>query len=175
MLYPLSYEDGLTGILADWRWRDDMAADIYLPFFVYGTLLPGQTNYFLWREAIVGWRPAVLRGARLYDLGLFPMLVDAPDGEARGLLVRVRPSSYPVALWLLDRLEGVELAGWGELGFRRARRIVRLWGEPPTVAWVYVGRATAVAGLSPIGPDWKTYRRRGIKSMYNGCLVGCSK
>ena len=136
-----------------------MAADIYLPFFVYGTLLPGQTNYFLWREAIVEWQPAVLRGARLYDLGLFPMLVDAPEGEARGLLVRVRPSSYHAALWLLDRLEGVELAGWGDLGFRRLRRIVRSWGAPPAVAWVYVGRTAAVAGLPAIGPDWKAYCR----------------
>lgn len=134
-------------------------AEIYLPFFVYGTLLPGEANYHLWREAIVDRRAAVLRGARLYDLGQFPMLVDAPDGEARGMLVRVRPSSYRAALWLLDQLEGVNLVGWGELGFRRVRRIVRPWGDAPTVAWVYVGRAAAVAGLSSIGPDWKAYCR----------------
>jgi len=135
------------------------AADVYLPFFVYGTLLPGEVNYPLWREAILDRRPAVLRGARLYDLGEFPMLVDAPDGAARGMLVRVRPSSYRAALWLLDQLEGVDLEEWAELGFRRVRRIVRLWGAPPAVAWVYVGRAAAVAGLSSIGPDWKAYRR----------------
>ena len=131
-----------------------------LPFFVYGTLLPGEANYPLWREAISDQRPAVLRSARLYDLGDFPMLVDAADGEARGLLVRVRPSSYRAALWLLDQLEGVDLAGWGGLGFRRVRRIVRPWGAPAAVAWIYVGRPVAVAGLSPIGPDWKAYCRR---------------
>ena len=142
-----------------------MAADLQLPFFVYGTLLPGEANYYLWREAIVDLRPAVMRGARLYDLGAFPMLVDAPDGEARGMLVRVRPSSYHAALWLLDQLEGVNLGRWlrGQSdgpGFRRARRIARPWGVAPAVAWVYVGDPALVAGLSPIGPDWKTYRRR---------------
>ncbi len=137
-----------------------MAADLQLPFFVYGTLLPGEANYPLWREAITDQRPAVLRGARLYDLEDFPMLVDAPDGEARGMLVRVRPSSYRAALWLLDQLEGINLEGRGALGFRRARRIVRPWGSPAAVAWVYVGCAAFVAGLSPIGPDWKAYCRR---------------
>ncbi len=134
-------------------------AGVYLPFFVYGTLLPGEANYPLWREAIIDWRPAVLRGGRLYDLGRFPMLVDAPDGEVRGMLVYVRPSSYRSALWLLDQVEGVVSGAWGALGFRRVRRIVRPWGAPPAVAWVYVGRAAAVVGLLPIGSDWKACRR----------------
>ncbi len=160
MLYPLSYEDRQAHILADCRSQDDMAAgDVYLPFFVYGTLLPGEVNYPLWREAIVDRRPAVMVGAQLYDLGRFPMLVDAPDGAVRGMLVRVRPSSYGAALRLLDQLEGVTLVQWREVGFRRVRRIVRPWGADPAVAWVYVGRAAAVAGLCPIGPDWKAYGR----------------
>lgn len=142
-----------------------MAADLQLPFFVYGTLLPGEANYYLWSQAIVDLRPAVMRGAWLYDLGEFPMLVDAPDGEARGMLVYVRPSSYRAALWLLDQLEGVNLSGWlrgqsGEPGFQRVRRIAQPWGVAPTVAWVYVGSPAVVAGLSPIGPDWKAYCRR---------------
>lgn len=137
-----------------------MAANLQLPFFVYGTLLPGEVNYPLWREAIVAQRPAVMRGARLYDLGHFPMLVDAPDGEARGMLVRVRPSSYRAALWLLDQLEMVDVGAWGGPGFRRVGRVVRPWGEAQAVAWVYMGSAAAVDGLSPIGPDWKAYCRR---------------
>ena len=84
-----------------------ISQSIHLPFFVYGTLLPGQPNYYLWREAIERVRPAVLPRSCLYDLGCYPMLVDAPDGEVRGLVVTIRPSSYRAAVALLDQLEGI--------------------------------------------------------------------
>lgn len=132
---------------------------VQLPFFVYGTLLPGQANYGLWRAAIFGYRPAVMAGARLYDLGDFPMLVDALGGEVRGLLVRVRPSSYRAALSLLDELEGVDLPPAGAPGYRRARRVIKPCGLAAEVAWVYVGNEANVIGLEPIAMDWKSYTR----------------
>lgn len=137
---------------------------VQLPFFAYGTLLPGEANFGLWRRAIDDLRPAVMGRARLYDLGGFPMLVDAPEGEVRGMLVRVRPSSYPAALALLDRLEGVDMTPYGGYGYRRLRRIARLAGGSSVVAWVYVGSEAAVAGLEPIGPDWKSYHREHTQS-----------
>jgi gamma-glutamylcyclotransferase (GGCT)/AIG2-like uncharacterized protein YtfP len=53
----------------------------YLPFFVYGTLLPGQPNYPLWAAAIRSEQPATLPNGRLYDmaqlgLGHYPLLVE---------------------------------------------------------------------------------------------------
>ena len=138
---------------------------VYLPFFVYGTLLPGEVYYRLWREAIQEARPAAMTGARLYDLGQFPMLVETPRGEVRGMAVWVRPSSYDAALMLLDQLEGVHLSRYGGNGYRRAARVIRLAGGSTLVAWVYVGHEAAVAGLRPIGPDWKTYRRGDVKSL----------
>jgi gamma-glutamylcyclotransferase (GGCT)/AIG2-like uncharacterized protein YtfP len=138
---------------------------ICLPFFVYGTLLPGEVYYRLWREAIQEARPAVMTGARLYDLGKFPMLVEAPAGEVRGMAVWVRPSSYAAALALLDQLEGVHLSRYGGIGYRRAARVIRLAGGSTLVAWVYVGHEAAVAGLRPIGSDWKSYRRGDVKSL----------
>lgn len=133
--------------------------NIQLPFFVYGTLLPGEANYDLWREAIDELRPATMSHARLYDLGDFPMLVEAEAGEVRGMVVRVRPSSYEAALAVLDVLEGVDLAPYGGLGYRRVKRLVQPAGGPAVEAWVYVGRAAIVAGLEPMETDWKTYRR----------------
>lgn len=132
---------------------------IQLPFFVYGTLLPGETYYPLWRDAIDEVRPALMTCARLYSLGRFPMLIGAPDGEVRGMAVWVRPSSYRAALALLDRLEGVDLLPHDSPGYRRVRRIVRPLGRPPVVAWVYVGHPAFIAGAPRIGPDWKSYLR----------------
>ncbi|MCA9867514.1 MAG: gamma-glutamylcyclotransferase [Anaerolineae bacterium] len=137
---------------------------LYLPFFVYGTLLPGERNFGLWREAIADMRPAVLGRARLYDLGHFPMALDHLQGEVRGMVAWVRPSSYAVALSLLDQLEGVTWP-WGNLGYRRARRIVRLTGGSSLVAWVYLGREAVVAGLEPIVVDWKRYRQQVVNAL----------
>lgn len=140
--------------------------DIYLPFFVYGTLLPGEANYAVWQEAIDGMRPAILSGARLYDLGYFPMAVEDAAGEVRGMVAYIRPSSYRAALSLLDELEGVDLGLSRGPVFRRARRVVRpVGGGGALVAWVYLGNRLYVAGLRPIGPDWKSYGRRGSGSM----------
>jgi gamma-glutamylcyclotransferase (GGCT)/AIG2-like uncharacterized protein YtfP len=135
-------------------------ADAQLPFFAYGTLLPGEANFDLWREAIVDYCPAVLRGALLYDLGYFPMLVDAPTGEARGLLVTIRPRSYLAALTVLDMLEGTLIDPFGRPAYRRARRVVHPEGRPAAVAWVYIGNPLLLAGLEPLGTDWKTHSRR---------------
>lgn len=143
--------------MAGWRTQ--------LPFFVYGTLLPGEANFGLWRRAIDDLKPAVMNGARLFDLGDFPMLVDAPAGEVRGMVVTVRPSSYGAALSLLDQLEGVDLTRFGGYGYRRLRRIARLAGGSTVVAWVYMGTEAAVIGLKPIGPDWRSYTRERAKSL----------
>jgi gamma-glutamylcyclotransferase (GGCT)/AIG2-like uncharacterized protein YtfP len=132
---------------------------VHLPFFVYGTLLPGQPNHALWRDAIHSFRPALLLRARLYDLGCYPMLVDAPAGEVRGLAVTIRPSSYAAAVALLDQLEGIGSTLPGSPHYRRTRRVVRLADGQSTVAWVYVGTHASVAGLKPIGPDWKAHVR----------------
>ena len=136
---------------------------LYLPFFVYGTLLPGERYFRLWREAIDDMRPAILGGACLYDLGYFPMAIDAAPGEVRGMVVWVRRSSYAAALSLLDQLEGVALPR-GNPGYRRARRIIRLTGGSSLVAWVYLGQEAGVAGREPISGDWKQHRRKVVNA-----------
>jgi gamma-glutamylcyclotransferase (GGCT)/AIG2-like uncharacterized protein YtfP len=137
---------------------------VHLPFFVYGTLLPGEANFGVWRNAILETRLAALSGASLYDLGYFPMAVEDGLGEVRGMAVYIRSSSYRTALLLLDQLEGVELGLPGAPGYRRARRVVRLMDGAQVVAWVYLGSGAHVAGLEPIGPDWKTYVRSHVNS-----------
>jgi gamma-glutamylcyclotransferase (GGCT)/AIG2-like uncharacterized protein YtfP len=126
--------------------------------------LPGEPNHQLLDGAVVALEPACLWRARLFDMGYFPMLVDAPAGEARGLLIRLKPTRYARMLALLDQVEGVGEATWGRPLFRRERRVVTTAGGDGVVAWTYVGWPPYVAGLEPIPLDWKSYVRGVVKS-----------
>lgn len=144
-----------------------------LPFFVYGTLLPGQPNYHLWAKAIRTEEPAILPGGRLYDmaqlgLGQYPMVVEEVQvgdeyivggkWQVVGVLVEVEAAYYETVLRTLDVLEDYRPLQPEQSFYRRVRRIVTLHNGRQRVAWVYVGRAAIVAGLEPIrGGNWKAY------------------
>jgi len=134
-----------------------------LPFFVYGTLLPGQPNYYLWADPIRSEWVAVLPNGRLYDmaqmkLGHYPMLVEAQGEQVAGMLVEVEPVLYDEVLRTLDVLEDYRPQQPDESFYHRARRIVTLANGRQHVAWVYLGRPALVAGLEPIpGGNWKAY------------------
>lgn len=132
-----------------------------LPFFVYGSLLPGEPNDFLWRYVAEAEQPAILPGGALYDLGPYPMLVDSAHQAVRGLAVRVRDNCYHDVLATLDDIEGFDPMQPHEADYRRVPRIIHLLSGRPVVAWVYVGRVEAVAGLNSFGGDWKAYLRGG--------------
>lgn len=135
----------------------------HLPFFVYGTLLPGQPNYDVWRSEIVDTRPAEIAGCRLFDLGYYPLLVDSPGGAARGLVVTLAPTNYDAIVAVLDRLEGIDASAHGLSIYRRERRIVCLAGGEAVVAWVYIGDSRFASGLLPLEGDWKSYWRRQLR------------
>lgn len=144
-----------------------------LPFFVYGTLLRGQPNYYLWAEAIRSEQPAMLKGGRLYDmaqlgLGQYPMLVEegqvgveyiaSSKWQVTGMLVEVETVYYERVLRALDVLEDYRPLEPEQSFYRRVRRVVTLHNGRQRVAWVYVGRPATVAGLEPIpGSSWKAY------------------
>jgi gamma-glutamylcyclotransferase (GGCT)/AIG2-like uncharacterized protein YtfP len=130
-----------------------------LPFFVYGTLLPGQPLFPLWRETITALRPAELPYARLFDLGYYPMVVDSLAGVVRGLVVELEPDSYTSIAAILDEAEGVAPGQFGAPFYQRRRRVARLSGGQSVVAWVYIGDPVLVVGLEPIGLDWIAYLR----------------
>lgn len=127
------------------------------PFFVYGTLLPGQPNFLLWETAIAAFSPASLSGAALFDLDWYPMLVDWPDGRVDGLLVFIRPETYRAVLSRLDFLEGFDPMEPAASDYRRERRIVTRAGGEPVVAWVYVGQKPLVAGRPRIHTNWAAH------------------
>ncbi|KPC84794.1 MULTISPECIES: gamma-glutamylcyclotransferase family protein [Streptomyces] len=146
--------------------------DARLPFFVYGTLLPGEPNHdrFL-RGRTHEERPAALPGALLYEGPGYPYAIEG-HGTVRGALVTAEPGAYAELLGLLDDLEqylGPEHPR--NLYERVTRRVVPMprpgasgsgRGEPVR-AWVYLA-ATAVTrslrtGGTPV-PDGDWLSRR---------------
>ena len=135
-----------------------------LPFFVYGTLLTNQSNAHLLRGAIARTRAAKLSGAQMFDLGPYPMIVEADEGEVWGELIDIEPEKYSAILRSLDRLEGVNGADPDNSAalYRRLQR--RVWVEDESVeCWVYFGREIlARRGRLVAGGDW--LRRFGQRS-----------
>ncbi|MEU1484467.1 gamma-glutamylcyclotransferase family protein [Streptomyces sp. NPDC005752] len=146
--------------------------DLRLPFFVYGTLLPGEPNHDRYLRGRTGEeRPAVLPGTLLYEGPGYPYAIEG-HGTVRGALITAGPGEYAELLGLLDALEqylGPEHPR--NLYERVARRAVPLPrpGAPgrgrgePVPAWVYlaataVTRSLRACGTPVPGGDWLSRR-----------------
>nr|WP_055638418.1 gamma-glutamylcyclotransferase family protein [Streptomyces griseoruber] len=114
-----------------------------MPFFVYGTLRPGEVNHGLFlRGRTLREQPARLTDAVLYDGPGYPYAVEEPGGTVTGDLVTARPETYERLLAELDRLEEYTPGDPRSLYERVVREVTT--GEGPVRAWVYVA-APAVA------------------------------
>lgn len=130
------------------------------PFFVYGTLLPGQPNAFLWRGLETSIGQAWLGNGRLHDMGGYPMLVEMGANPVKGQLITIAPESYEIVKARLDILEGYTPFKPELAGYRRVVKKVMVDNGRAASAWVYVGQVELVNGrfLVPDG-DWATYIR----------------
>ncbi|MFJ9684703.1 gamma-glutamylcyclotransferase family protein [Streptomyces bacillaris] len=100
-----------------------------LPFFVYGTLLPGEPNHELFlRGRTTGERPAVLPRALLYDGPGYPYAIEG-HGRVHGTLLTAVPGVYGELLGLLDHLEEYLGPGHPRNLYERVVREVELPGE----------------------------------------------
>ncbi|NCC34601.1 MAG: gamma-glutamylcyclotransferase [Chloroflexia bacterium] len=122
-----------------------------LPFFVYGTLKPGESNYarYLVGQTIAEV-PAWLDQGTLFTQGPYPFLVcepdlARPDERVLGTLITVRPSVYALVLQDLDRLEGYLVDGTQNLYERITMDVQTEHG--PYRAWVYVVGAQMLAQI----------------------------
>ncbi len=140
-----------------------------LPFFVYGTLLPGEPNHDLFlRGRTAGERPAVLPRALLYDGPGYPYAIDG-HGRVHGTLLVAAPGVYGELLGLLDHLEEFLGPGHPRNLYERVVREVELPGQgaseagEPARAWVYlaaaaVTRSLRTGGVLIPGGRWTTGR-----------------
>ncbi|MEB3254794.1 MAG: gamma-glutamylcyclotransferase family protein [Synechococcaceae cyanobacterium] len=103
-----------------------------IPVFVYGTLRRGQANHHLLRGAHWGGEQR-LPGARLHDLGPFPMAIATPDTAADA----VQGELWWVDAATLARLDHLE----GHPRLYERRRLALASGQR---AWVYLGRPKQV-------------------------------
>jgi gamma-glutamylcyclotransferase (GGCT)/AIG2-like uncharacterized protein YtfP len=130
-----------------------------LPFFVYGTLLPGQPNFFLWGKAITGMEPAIFWGGRLYDMGFYPMLVAAANGNpVHGQLISVDPAQYDAVVQRLDELEGYDPTQPEDSEYQRQVVEVVLANGRFQPAWIYLGQRHFVQDKPEVASgDWPAY------------------
>ncbi|WP_043264243.1 gamma-glutamylcyclotransferase family protein [Streptomyces sp. CT34] len=137
--------------------------DERLPFFVYGTLRPGEANHarFL-RGRTASEEPARIRGVLLYEGPGYPYAVAGPaDAVVHGALVLPRAADYEDVRTALDRLEGYTPGAEGSghnLYERVATEAVRADGGTVR-AWVYLVAGPPAARLratgTPVaGGDW---------------------
>lgn len=130
-----------------------------LPFFVYGTLLPDQPNFFLWGSDIIDMEQATLFGGRLYDIGYYPMLVTAVSSQTvQGMVITVNAAHYEAVTQRLDELEGYDPQQAEESGYQRQQIEVVLANGRSQQAWVYMGQLELVQGKPAVdNGDWATY------------------
>lgn len=124
-----------------------------LPFFVYGTLRPGERNHDLFlRGRTLREEPGRLPGATLYEGPGYPYAVEEPDsGTVAGELVTARPEAYVELLAELDRLEEYVPGGRRNLYERVIREVLREADGTPVRAWVYVAAPAVAAELRSRG------------------------
>jgi gamma-glutamylcyclotransferase (GGCT)/AIG2-like uncharacterized protein YtfP len=126
-----------------------------LPFFVYGTLLPGQPNYRLWQNGLLAKHPATFKQGYLLDLVHFPMLVEGDNDMVKGMLMIPHPHAYTGIMNRLDELEDFDPSQPTVGAYYRAERLVHLSNNETCSAWVYLGRPK-YAGDAPVieSGDW---------------------
>lgn len=132
-----------------------------LPFFVYGTLRPGEVNHDLFLSGRTSSEePARLPGAVLYDGPGYPYLVEEPGGgPVFGELVTAHPEVYDDLLAALDLLEEYVPGDPRNLYERVVREVVRDVDGEVAHAWVYVAAPAVAAKLCARGKligsgDW---------------------
>jgi len=117
--------------------------------FFYGTLMAGFDRRR--RAGIDSHLTYIGRGAiraALFDLGLYPAAVPAPEGVVRGEVYEMTEPA--TVLSALDEIEGYRAEDPDRSLYVRAQTDVRLPDDSQAVAWVYfynapLGRASRIA------------------------------
>ena len=110
-----------------------------LPFFVYGTLIPDQPNYYLWKDSIVSTKDGLIRNYQLFDMGHYPMIVESEGNNVYGMLMYVKNEDYTKVTKIIDNLEGYNPENHGSSAYNREMRDIELKDGEIEKAWIYIG------------------------------------
>jgi len=110
-----------------------------LPFFVYGTLLPNQPNYYLWKDSIIDTKNGIIRNYQLFDMGHYPMIVESDGNNVEGMLMYIKSKDYNKITKVIDNLEGYNPEKHGDSAYNREIRDIELENGELTKALIYIG------------------------------------
>ncbi|MEM7332211.1 MAG: gamma-glutamylcyclotransferase family protein [Chloroflexota bacterium] len=128
------------------------------PFFVYGTLLPNQPNFFLWDYAITQMTKALIYDCQLYDMGPYPMMIEEQGGRTVGMVMHVADEFVDNVTNHLDTLEGYDPDRPETSAYQRALRMIQMENGRFVKAWVYLGAKKFVQDYPKIeSGDWQQH------------------
>ena len=136
------------------------------PFFVYGTLRPGEHNHARFLADVTTYhRAATLAGASMFDGPGFPYVTRGGPGTVTGELIWVSVDDYDTTLRRLDHLEGYRGAG-ARNDYDRVLVEATTDTGSPVAAWVYVAgpRAPLATGRRIESGDWRAPTRKRVRS-----------
>lgn len=110
-----------------------------LPFFVYGTLLPNQPNYYLWKDSIADTKNGIIRNYQLFDMGHYPMIVESEGNNVVGMLMYIKTEDYEKITKIIDNLEGYNPENHGNSAYNREIRDIKLENGELEKALIYIG------------------------------------
>ena len=110
-----------------------------IPFFVYGTLIPEQPNYYLWKDSIIGTKKGIIKNYQLFDMGHYPMIVKSEGNNVHGMLMYIKDEDYDKITKIIDNLEGYNPENHGSSAYNREMRDIQLEGGEIEKAWIYIG------------------------------------
>ena len=110
-----------------------------LPFFVYGTLIPDQPNYYLWKDSIADTKNGIIKNYQLFDMGHYPMIVKSEGNNVHGMLMYVNDKDYEKITKIIDNLEGYNPENHGSSAYNREMRDIEVYSGELEKAWIYIG------------------------------------
>ena len=105
-------------------------SEIGTNFFVYGTLMPGESNYRQIEDFVIDHRPGTVDGV-LVDLGAFPALLPG-EGIVKGIVLDI----VPAALEITDRIEGYR-QDQRRCFYLREKVLAHAQDDQELTAWTY--------------------------------------
>ena len=110
-----------------------------LPFFAYGTLIPDQPNYYLWKDSITDTKKGIIKNHQLFDMGHYPMIIQSEGNNVHGMLMYINDKNYEKVTKIIDNLEGYNPEKHGSSAYNREIRDIELENGELERAWIYIG------------------------------------